>query len=107
VKSIEMTGWSHFKMHGHGNKAELDQLEADLIHGDRISALFCEFPSNPQLRSPDIQRLWMLANRYKFAIACDDTVGSCINVNVLPFVDIVMTSLTKSFSGGSDVMGGW
>jgi cystathionine gamma-synthase len=107
VKSIEMTGWSHFKMHGHGNKAELDQLEADLIHGDRISALFCEFPSNPQLRSPDIQRLRMLANRYKFAIACDDTVGSCINVNVLPFVDIVMTSLTKSFSGGSDVMGGW
>ncbi|KAE8147519.1 cystathionine beta-lyase [Aspergillus avenaceus] len=106
VKCIELTGWSQFVLHGHGSKDELDILEASLASGNRISALFCEFPSNPQLKSPDLKRLRDLADRYKFVIACDETIGTFVNVNVLPYVDIVMTSLTKIFSGASDVMGG-
>ncbi|KAJ5608599.1 hypothetical protein N7537_005218 [Penicillium hordei] len=56
--------------------------------------------------SPDLQRLRTLVDRYSFPIACDETIRSFINVDVLPYVDIVMTSLTKSFSGGSDIMAG-
>ncbi|OGM50583.1 hypothetical protein ABOM_000775, partial [Aspergillus bombycis] len=106
VKCIELSGWSKFTLHGHGSKEELDQLETSLANGERISALFCEFPSNPQLKSPDLPRLRALADQYKFVIACDETIGTFINVDVLPYVDIVMTSLTKIFSGASDVMGG-
>lgn len=36
----------------------------------------------------------------------DDTIGSFANVDVLPAADALITSLTKSFSGYSDVMGG-
>lgn len=101
-----MTKWSNLKLYGHGTKEELDNLEASLISGKRVSVLFCELPSNPQLKTPDLPRLRSLADRYGFAIACDETIGTFVNVDVLPYVDVIMTSLTKAFSGASDVMGG-
>ena len=93
-------------MYGRGTDAELDELEKELENGGRIDSLFCELPSNPQLASPDIERIHRLANKYDFIVACDETLGTFVNVDVLPYVDIVMTSLTKIFSGASDVMGG-
>jgi cystathionine gamma-synthase len=69
-------------------------------------ALFCEFPGNPLLKSPDIATIRRLANDHDFAIVVDDTIGNFLNVNVLQYVDIVVSSLTKIFSGSSNVMGG-
>ena len=71
-----------------------------------ILALFTEFPSNPLLRSPNLHRLRELADKYNFLIVVDDTIGNFINVSVLPLADIVVSSLTKVFSGDSNVMGG-
>ena len=71
-----------------------------------ILSLFCEFPSNPLLRSPNLARLKKLADKYGFFIVIDETVGGFVNVECLPFADIVVTSLTKIFSGDSNVMGG-
>lgn len=70
-----------------------------------ILALFTEFPSNPLLQSVNLSRLRNLANQYKFLIVIDDTIGNFINVQVMPFADIVVTSLTKVFSGYANVMG--
>jgi len=39
-------------------------------------------------------------------LVVDETVGNFVNVDVLPFADIVVSSLTKVFSGASNVMGG-
>ena len=39
-------------------------------------------------------------------VVCDDTVGTFANVDVVGKVDVLVTSLTKIFSGGCDVMGG-
>ena len=36
----------------------------------------------------------------------DDTIGSAINVDALPHVDLVFSSLTKSFAGRGDVLAG-
>jgi len=33
-------------------------------------------------------------------VVCDDTVGTSINLKYWPLVDVVVTSLTKLFSGG-------
>ena len=71
-----------------------------------IRALFTVFPSNPLLRSADLPRLRTLADRYDFLLVVDDTIGNFVNVEVLPYVDIVATSLSKIFSGDANAMGG-
>ena len=58
------------------------------------------------MRSVDLSRLRALADKYDFAIVVDETVGNFANVDVLPYADIVATSLTKIFSGQADTMGG-
>lgn len=92
--------------YGHGSSNELDDLERRLMAGERYLALFCEFPSNPLLRTPDLRRIRLLADRYDFAVMIDETVGNFLNVHVLPCADVLVSSLTKIFSGDSNVMGG-
>jgi cystathionine gamma-synthase len=41
-----------------------------------------------------------------FAIVVDETIGNFINVEVATYADIVVSSLTKIFSGDANVMGG-
>ncbi|QBG49007.1 PLP-dependent transferase [Verrucomicrobia bacterium S94] len=88
-----------------GDIADLEQLEKDLATSP-ISGLFCEFPSNPLLTCVDLKRLRKLADQFHFPIIIDETLGACINQNTLPVSDISVISLTKFFSGTSDVMGG-
>ncbi|KDQ58329.1 hypothetical protein JAAARDRAFT_129085 [Jaapia argillacea MUCL 33604] len=98
---------------GHGLDSDIDTL-SDLLAttsqahpgSPPILALFTEFPSNPLLRSANMPRLRALADKYNFLIVVDETIGNFINVEVLPFADVVVSSLTKVFSGDSNVMGG-
>lgn len=92
--------------YGHGSSADLDDLESRLEQGERFLALFTEFPSNPLLKSPDLRRIEKLAKKYDFLVVVDETIGNFINVNVLPHADVVVSSLSKIFSGDSNVMGG-
>ncbi|OJJ43342.1 hypothetical protein ASPZODRAFT_103197 [Penicilliopsis zonata CBS 506.65] len=90
----------------HGSSEDLDDLEDRLSQGERFLALFTEVPGNPLLKSPDLKRIRHLADKYDFAVVVDETVGNFLNINVLPYADIVVSSLTKIFSGDSNVMGG-
>lgn len=92
--------------YGRASSADLDDLETRLKGGERFLGLFCEFPGNPLLTCPDLTRIRQLADTYDFAVVIDDTIGTFHNVNVLPFADMVASSLTKIFSGDSNVMGG-
>ncbi|KAF2176403.1 cystathionine gamma-synthase-like protein [Zopfia rhizophila CBS 207.26] len=92
--------------YGFGSSEELDDLETRLEGGERYLALFTEFPGNPLLNSPDLERIRGLADKYDFYVVIDETVGNFLNVNVLPYGDVVVSSLTKVFSGDSNVMGG-
>ena len=89
---------------------ELEELEAYLESesqaGSPVQAVWTELPSNPLLVSSDLVKLRELADKYRFALVVDDTIASFANVDVLPVADVVATSLTKSFSGYADVMGG-
>jgi cystathionine gamma-synthase len=92
--------------YGNGESKDLDDLQQRLENGERYLALFCEFPGNPLLKSPNLQRIRDLAKKHNFAIVVDETIGNFLNVHVLPYSDIVVSSLTKVFSGDSNVMGG-
>ena len=92
--------------YGHGSSNDLDNLESRLVQGERFLALFTELPGNPLLKSPDLKRVRSLADKYDFAVVVDETVGNFLNVNVLLYADVVVSSLTKIFSGDSNVMAG-
>ena len=108
----------HF--YGNGLDSDLDQFEkllqneeeqrASAVNEDDapapILALFCEFPSNPLLRSPDLPRIRKLADKYGFLVVVDETIGNFVNVEVLPYADLLVSSLTKVFSGDANVMSG-
>lgn len=93
--------------YGHGDDESLDELEAGLKAGDiDIMGLFCECPSNPLLKTPNLPRIRSLADKYGFAVVVDETVGNFLNISVYPYADVIVSSLTKIFSGDSNVMGG-
>jgi cystathionine gamma-synthase len=92
--------------YGNASESDLDDLQRRLERGERFLALFCEFPGNPLLTCPNLGRIRQLADQYDFAVVVDETIGTFGNVNVLPFADIVVSSLTKIFSGDCNVMGG-
>ncbi|BGP16010.1 hypothetical protein JCM10213_005439 [Rhodosporidiobolus nylandii] len=92
---------------GRGMSEDLPALRKVLEEANPpILALFCEFPSNPLLRSPPLLELRKLADEFGFMIVVDETIAGFVNVEVLPPADIVVSSLTKVFSGDSNVMGG-
>lgn len=91
--------------YAHGDADELDQL-ASLLKRQRVCAVFCEAPTNPLLKAPDLQALRQLADAHDFVLVVDDTLTACINQRLLPLADVVVTSLTKYFSGYGDVLAG-
>ncbi|KAL8719870.1 MAG: hypothetical protein Q9225_003195, partial [Loekoesia sp. 1 TL-2023] len=94
------------QFYGNGSAKDLDDLESRCQGGERFLALFCEFPGNPLLKCPDLSRIRALADRFDFAVVVDETIGNFLNIHVLPQADVVVSSLTKVFSGDSNVMGG-
>ena len=99
-----------FEFFGLADKNDLDDLTSWLEiyyeSGNRIQALWCEFPSNPLATTPDLRSLRQLADRYDFFLVVDETIGAFCNVDLASVADVILTSLTKSFSGYADVMGG-
>jgi cystathionine gamma-synthase len=102
--------------YGFGDNDDLEHLKHHLEHSqDSPIALFCEFPSNPLLKSADLTALRNLSKKHKFPIVVDDTMANILNVGmfliflnleILPFCDVMVTSLTKIFSGYCNVMAG-
>jgi cystathionine gamma-synthase len=88
-----------------GDSEDLQNL-ATLLAREEIAGIFCEVPSNPLLRTPDLPALAALAHRHGVPVVVDDTIGTAFNVDVLPHADLVATSLTKAVSGEGDVMAG-
>jgi cystathionine gamma-synthase len=92
---------------GKGEGDDYIALEKQLAQSkQKFLMLHCEFPSNPLLISPDLKAIRRLADKYDFAVVVDETIGNVANTYVLPYADIVVSSLTKVFSGDCNVMGG-
>lgn len=87
------------------SRAELEHLER-ILEQDEVLGLFCEFPCNPLLTTPDLRQLSRLSAIHEFPVVVDDTLATSVNCNLLPAAAALTTSLTKFFSGRGDVMAG-
>lgn len=89
------------------SEEDYEHLEDLLAKGTEVAGIFTEFPSNPLLQCVDLKRLKALADKYDAVLVVDDTIAS-FNTNVLEHdvADVVVTSLSKLFSGNCKVMGG-
>ncbi|KAJ2974527.1 hypothetical protein NUW58_g8632 [Xylaria curta] len=92
--------------YGRANDADVDDFEKYLEEGGKCAYVFTEFPSNPILVSVNLERLRRLADKYHFFLVVDDTCASFANIDLLGVADVIITSLTKAFSGYADVMAG-
>ncbi|KAL8735048.1 MAG: hypothetical protein Q9181_002970 [Wetmoreana brouardii] len=105
LKLLQTYGQS-CRFYGFGTPDELDQLEqyvrSEASHGRRVQSVWCECASNPLLRTVDLNRIRSIADKYGLQVVLDDTIGSFANIDVTGVADIVVTSLTKSFSGNGD-----
>ncbi|KAF7377712.1 PLC-like phosphodiesterase [Mycena sanguinolenta] len=88
----------------------IDEMETLLATGTperpSILALYTDFPGNPHLRSCDLAKLRALSEKYNSPLVVDETVAGHLNCQILPYCDIVVSSLTKLFSGICNVLGG-
>ncbi|KAI9913066.1 hypothetical protein PsorP6_006351 [Peronosclerospora sorghi] len=84
----------------------MQQVEA-IVASEKVLGIWTEFPSNPLLSLPDLKRLAKCAHENGTVLIVDDTVGS-YNVNPMAHgcADLVVTSLSKIFSGSGNVMAG-
>ncbi|HEV8073223.1 MAG TPA: PLP-dependent transferase, partial [Opitutaceae bacterium] len=86
------------------DRAAIERLFTE--HGRRIAGIITEVPTNPLIQTPDLPWLVALARRHGATLILDPTVASAFNVNLLPYADVVTTSLTKYAASEGDVIAG-
>lgn len=85
----------------------IDHLEEYLAQaGEEVAAVVTEMPTNPLMRTFDPHRLRALCERYNIPLILDPSTSGMLNVDVLPWADVVVASLTKYTGFEGDVMAG-
>ncbi|MDP3965880.1 MAG: PLP-dependent transferase [bacterium] len=79
-----------------------------LVKAESLAGIFLELPSNPLLKSVDLRKIAAIASEEKkqIPIIIDDTAATSVNIDAFRVADVVVTSLTKAFSGTGDVLAG-
>ena len=77
-----------------------------ILKSQEPAAIIVELPSNPMLQCIDLPTVSKLAHKFGIPIIVDDTIGSALNIDPLPYADLIFSSLTKSFAGRGDILAG-
>lgn len=75
-------------------------------HRGRVAAVVAELPNNPRLASPDVERLARLAQAEGALRILDPSSSGLVNVDLLPWSDVLVTSLTKYSGHRGDLLAG-
>eukprot|EP00834_Sanchytrium_tribonematis_P006602 NODE_501_length_6715_cov_0.718259.p3 type:complete len:458 gc:universal NODE_501_length_6715_cov_0.718259:5125-3752(-) len=89
----------------YGKGQFVEKLE-DLLKIEKVGCIFLEFPSNPLLSVSDLEIIYQFATSKKATVVIDDTITTFYNASLLTYCDVLVTSLTKSFSGYGNVCAG-
>ena len=107
IDSIHILRKCSREFHQIGRVTDFEDLKMYLAdNGSRVAGVITETVSNPLLQSPDLPALAELAQQYGFTVILDNTFATPWNVDVAPYADIIIESLTKFASGKGDCMGG-
>lgn len=72
--------------------------------GDSLAGVVVECPTNPLVQVCDLKKLYEVVSSAGGVVIVDPTVASVYNVNVLPYCDLLVSSLTKYAGHEGDVM---
>src|SRR5574344_280008 len=85
----------------------LDELELYLKEqGNRVSCIITEVPTNPLVKTANLEKLRKLCDNYNIVLVIDSTFATPYNLNLKPYADIFVESLTKFACGNADVLMG-
>lgn len=91
----------------HYNVNDLEELQKIIEQcGSRIAGVITELPTNPLIQTTDLPRLREICDRANAALILDPTMASPHNVNILPYSDLHINSLTKYAGHAGDTMMG-
>ncbi len=83
----------------------MEKIE-ELLAKEKMLGIFFEVPGNPLLQKVNLQRLEVLSRKHNVPIIVDDTLGTFQNRNAFSFADVIISGLSKFFSGEGNVTGG-
>jgi cystathionine gamma-synthase len=72
----------------------------------RIAGIITEAPTNPLIQTPDLERIYSIAREEGALLIADPTISSPANVNLLPYADLLVNSLTKYAASSGDILSG-
>ena len=72
--------------------------------GDRLAGVVVECPTNPLVQVCDLERVSESVHAEGGLLIIDPTVASVYNMDVLPYADVLVTSLTKYAAYEGDIM---
>jgi cystathionine gamma-synthase len=87
--------------------SDLSKLEQKIqTYGNQLAAVVVECPSNPLIQICDLPRLARAVRSAGAIFIVDPSVASILSINVLPYADVIVSSLTKYSAYEGDVMAG-
>ncbi|MEC7273716.1 MAG: PLP-dependent transferase [Verrucomicrobiota bacterium] len=87
--------------------SDMSKLEQKIqTYGDQLAAVVVECPSNPLIQICDLPRLARAVRSSGAILIVDPSVASILSINVLPYADVIVSSLTKYSAYEGDVMAG-
>jgi cystathionine gamma-synthase len=100
----KFTGERHVRILNVTDRQAIEQAFQE--HGSRLAGVVTEITTNPLMQTPDLEHLSNLARKNGAFMLVDPTISSPCNVDVLPYSDIVLNSLTKYAASEGDVIAG-
>lgn len=84
---------------------DLDAVLATIrSFGDELSAVVVECPTNPLIQVCELEKVAQVVRAQGGVMVVDPSIASIYNVNLLPYADLLVSSLTKYAATEGDVM---
>jgi cystathionine gamma-synthase len=107
VDTMEIIEYRNNTSHIHIKLNDKTKLEKWLLENHtKVASIITEITTNPLIQTVDLPWLYDLCKKYTIILIVDTTIATPFNINILPFCDIAVESLTKFASGGCDVLMG-